>query len=155
MARVAVVGPGSVGAFFAAHLAAAGHEVLSCARRAFSEYIIESPDAPVRAQASVFTRPGDVPAGALIDVVLLCVKAHQTAGSAGWLERLCGPGVALVTVQNGVEGAELAAPYARGADLVQGVVYCAAELLSPGHVIHTTGRRLILPDDRSRGGSSN
>ena len=146
MASVAIVGPGSVGAFFAAHLAAAGHVVLSCARRPFTEFIVESPDAPVRIAADVATDPLDRRLDRLVDVVLLCVKAHQTAGAAPWLDRLCRPGVALVTVQNGLEGEERATPYARDAEVIAGVVYCGAELVAPGHVVHSSGRRLILPD---------
>ena len=71
MASVAIVGPGSVGAFFAAHLAAAGHGVLSCARRPFTDYIVESPDAPVRIAADVATDPLDDRLDRLFDVVLL------------------------------------------------------------------------------------
>ena len=57
MARVAVVGPGSVGCFFAAHLAATDHEVVSCARRPFDTYVVTSELAPVTGPAVVATTP--------------------------------------------------------------------------------------------------
>ena len=147
MARVAVIGPGSVGGFFAAHLTAAGHDVLSCARRPFTEYVVESPETPVRVPATVLTDPSQVPDGPAMDVILLCVKVHQTEEAAGWIKALCGPGVAMVTVQNGVEGHLVATPYADGGDVIAGVVYCGAELIAPGHIIHSSGRRLIISDD--------
>ncbi|MCP5027785.1 MAG: hypothetical protein GY929_16035 [Actinomycetia bacterium] len=85
MTRIAVVGPGGVGGFFAAHATANGHEVLSCARRPFTEYVIESGRAPTTQPARVVTDP------AMVDGpypwVLVGVKAHQTQGAAEWLDR--------------------------------------------------------------------
>jgi 2-dehydropantoate 2-reductase len=134
VASVAVVGPGSVGTFFAAHLAAAGHDVVCCARRPFAEYVVESPDSPVTGPARVVTDPAEV-AGAG-DVVLLTVKAHQTAGAAGWLAALCGPDTAVLVGQNGIEHRERVEPLVGSARVVPTVVYCGAELLAPGHVRH-------------------
>lgn len=149
-ARIAVVGPGSVGTFFAAHLAAAGRLVTACARRPFTEYVVESPEAPTRGPAHVVTDPAllterEAPA----EVVLLCVKSHHTAGAAPWLERLCDRGTTLVTVQNGTEGAERAAPFAHGAEVVPAVVYCGAELVAPGHIRHYARGILLVPDTPS------
>jgi 2-dehydropantoate 2-reductase len=141
---IAVVGPGSVGTFFAAHLAVAGHDVLACARRPFTEYVVESPQAPARAPAHVVTDPGEVPGP--VDWVLVTVKAHHTPGIEPWLAKLCGPATTVVVVQNGIEGAERVAPYAGEAEVVAAVVYCAAELLEPGHVRHRQDGILILPD---------
>ena len=73
-----MVGPGSVGAFFAAHLAATGRDIVACARRPFDEYVIESPSMPARAPARVVTEPSDVDDTA--DWVLVAVKSHQTDG---------------------------------------------------------------------------
>lgn len=148
MARLAVVGPGSVGTYFAAQLAAAGHDVLACARRPFSEYVVESRTAPVRMPARVVTDPGALGDAAPLDGVLLCVKAYQTRDAAPWLARLCGEGTVLVVVQNGTEGAERAAPFAGGATVVPSVVYCGAELLEPGHIVHYAAENLIVPATR-------
>lgn len=146
-ARIAVVGPGSVGTFFAAQLAAAGRHVTACARRPFTEYVVESPEAPTRGPAHVVTDPArlterDAPA----DLVLLCVKSHHTAGAAPWLERLCDDRSILVTVQNGTEGADRVAPFAHGAEVVPSVVYCGSELVAPGHVRHYARGILLVPD---------
>jgi 2-dehydropantoate 2-reductase len=144
MSRIAVVGPGSVGTFFAAHLAAAGNDVVACARRPFREYVVDSPESPVRAPAHVVTDPVELAGPA--DWVLVTVKAHHTDGAAPWLRQLCRASTKVVVIQNGVEGAERVAPHAGDAEVVPAVVYCGAELLEPGHIAHRQDGTLILPD---------
>jgi 2-dehydropantoate 2-reductase len=142
--RIAVVGPGGVGTFFAAHLASAGHDVVACSRRPFTEYIVESELAPVRGPANVVTDPDDLDGP--VDWVLLAVKAHQTDSAAAWLEALCDPDTQVITVQNGVEGRTRAEPYVNGATVWLAVVYCGAELVAPGHSRHSSHGMLIVPD---------
>ena len=146
MTAIALVGPGSVGTYMAAHLAAAGHDVIACARRPFSEYRVDSREAPVQAPARVATDPEAIDPSWTPRFVLVCVKAHQTSGAASWLARLAAPGTTLLAVQNGVEGVERLTAYAQGAEVVASVVYCGAELLAPGHVRHYTAGLLITPD---------
>lgn len=142
MARVAVVGPGSVGLFFAGHLAAAGHDVLSCARRPFDRYIIESETAPLDHEAVVLTDPGDVTEP--VDWVLFAVKAHQSEGAAAWLQALCTPETRVLIVQNGIEH-DLVDAHTNGAPTIPTVVYCGAGLVEPGHIRHTSAGYLITP----------
>ena len=147
MTRIAIVGPGSVGGFFAAHLAAAGRDVVACARRPFDRYVVESETAPVEgAPAHVVTSPGELGESEPVDWVLVGVKAHQTEGAAPWLDRLCGPETSVVVMQNGVEGESRLAPYANGGEVVAAVVYCGASLPEPGHVRHTSTGWLIVPE---------
>jgi 2-dehydropantoate 2-reductase len=142
MARVAVIGPGSVGSFFAAHLPR--HEVISCARRPFAEYVIESASAPMRAPATVLTDPADLHGP--VDWVLVGVKAHQSVGASAWFDRACGPGTVVVALQNGIEAVERLTPLVRGAEVLPSVVYCGAELIAPGHVAHSSAGYLEVPD---------
>ncbi len=143
--RIAVVGPGGVGCFFAAHLAAAGHEVVACARRPFDRYLVESDEAPVAAPATVVVDPEQLD-GDPFDWVLVAVKAHQSAGAAPWFDRVCGTGTVVVALQNGIEAVERLAPFVAGAPVLDSVVYCGAELIEPGRVRHTSNSRLIVPD---------
>lgn len=143
MARIAVVGPGSVGVFFAGHLASAGHEVVACARRRFDRYLIESPESPLDIPATVEIDPTAI-AGP-VEWVLLAVKAHQTEGAAGWLQRLCDVDTKVIVVQNGIEH-DRAAPYCNGASIIPSVVYCGAELVNPGHIRHSRSGLLHVPD---------
>jgi 2-dehydropantoate 2-reductase len=143
MSSVAVVGPGSVGTFLAAHLAAIGHDVVACARTPFDRYVVDSPESPVTGPAHVVTTPSAL--AGQVDWLLLCVKAHQTAGAAEWLQHACGPHTTVVVVQNGIEGAELARPWCNGAEVIASVVYCSAELVAPGHIEHFTRGQLVVP----------
>lgn len=145
MTRVAIVGPGAVGGFFAAQLTAAGRDVVSCARRSFDRYVVESELAPVAAPAHVVTDPAALEGGP-VDWVLVGVKAHQTPGAIPWLDRLCGPASTVVVMQNGVEGEERLGPLVHGAEVVPAVVYCGAELIAPGHIRHGASGTLIVPD---------
>ena len=145
MSRIAIVGPGSVGVYFGAHLAAAGHEVVACARRAFTDYRVDSPTDPVAGPATVVTDPSQLD-GRPFDWVLVGVKAHQTAGAADWISATCGPGAVAVVLQNGVEGVERVQPFVTGATILNSVVYCGAELLTPGHINHQSAGFLWLPD---------
>ncbi len=147
--RVAVVGPGGVGCFFAAHLAGAGHDVLACARRRFDRYVIESDTAPIEGPASVVVDPAEVGWAEPADWVLVGVKTHQTTGAAPWFDRLCGPDTIVVVMQNGIDGVARLAPLVGGAEVVAAVVYCGAELLAPGRVQNVMGGRLIVPSGPS------
>jgi 2-dehydropantoate 2-reductase len=144
MADVAVVGPGSVGVFFAAHLAAAGHNVVACARRPFDRYVVESLEFPIELDANVLIDPADV-AGP-VEWVLLAVKAHQTEGASAWLDALCTPDTKVMVVQNGIEH-DRADPFINGASSIPTVVYCGAELLEPGRIAHTSSGHLFVPDE--------
>ena len=143
--RVAMVGPGSVGSVFAAHLSSV-HDVVACARRPFDRYLIESPEVPYEGPAQVETDPASLD-GEPYDWVLVALKAHQTAGAAAWLEQTCGPDTVVVGMQNGVEAVERLTPHVNGAHVIASVVYCGAELVEPGHVRHSRSMRLIVPDD--------
>lgn len=142
-ARIAVVGPGSVGCFFAAHLSATDAEVTACARRPFERYVVRSDTAPFEGPAAVLTDPEDVTAP--FDWVLVGVKAHQTAGAAAWLDATCDANTVVVAMQNGVEAVDRLAPFVNGAAVLPAVVYCAASLVEPGEIEHQDVGRLIVP----------
>jgi len=143
---VAVVGPGSIGAYLAAQLAAVGRDPVACARRGFREYVIESSGGTLRAPARVVTDPDELRAtDAPAEWVLLAVKAHQTAAAAGWLARLCDATTTVVVLQNGVEGEEAVAPLVGAASVLPSVLYIGARLDSPGRVKHGEASRVIVP----------
>ena len=104
MIRVAIVGAGNLGAFLAAHLARAGRDVFFCARR---------PVGPVRVDGlEVVDVPFYLESPPAADIVLLTVKAQDTAGARLWLRGLCAGGQPVAVIQNGVHHAERVAPYA-------------------------------------------
>jgi 2-dehydropantoate 2-reductase len=80
--RVAVIGPGAVGATFAAAAETAGHEVLLCGRRPQPPITVERPDSSEhRLSGTVLTDPGAIEAP--VPWVLLTVKTHRWRARPG------------------------------------------------------------------------
>lgn len=147
MSRVAVVGPGAIGASLAAALAGAGHaQVTLCAQTPFDELVVESESGTFRARLPVATNPGEVGEIGEVDWVLLATKAHQTASAERWLRSLTGRGARVAVAQNGVEHEARVRPYVGDAPVVPIVVACPAERLGPGHVRRRGGLLLSVPE---------
>jgi 2-dehydropantoate 2-reductase len=143
LGRVAVVGAGAVGGFFAAKLQEAGHPVTLCVRtpieRLFLEQAGNRREAPVRI---VTTPTVEKP----VEWVFVATKAQDTAGAEPWLRRLCGSDTTVVILQNGIDQAERVKPLAPAALIIPAVVYCGAERVSPGVIVHHQSSRLIIPE---------
>lgn len=143
MTRVAVVGPGAIGATVAAAVRGAG--LVLCGRTRHERLVVEHEGGEtVVVPGPVLTEPAQV---AHVDVVLLAVKAHQTEAAAPWLAALCGPETIVVVLQNGVEQRELVGPHAGGATVLPAIVWVPAEAVAPGHVRVRGAVRLTLPDE--------
>lgn len=141
--RIAVVGVGSVGAYFGARLATAGHDVTLCVRRAFEVLRVHTDGSWLEVDTTVLTDP----AGATpVDVVLLATKAHQTPSAAPWLTALCDDDTLVAVLQNGVEHEQRVRPYVGGADILPTIVKYGGEKLEPGVVKHHTYGYLTVPD---------
>jgi 2-dehydropantoate 2-reductase len=144
--NVAVVGPGAIGATFAAAAEDAGHAVRLCGRRPAPAPVVERPDGrDHRLAADVEGDPAA--AGGPVAWVLLAVKAHQTAGAADWLRALCGPETTVAVLQNGVEQRALVGPFAGEATVLPAVVWCPAEVVAPGRVVQRGDAQLTVPDE--------
>jgi 2-dehydropantoate 2-reductase len=145
MAQIAVVGPGAVGATFAAAAERAGHAVSLHGRRAAPAPVVELPSGEEHALAGpVAAVPGDA---SPTRWVLLAVKTHQTAGVADWLAALTGPESVVVVLQNGVEHRALVEPLAGPATVLPGIVWCPSEGVAPGRVRQRGPARISVPDE--------
>ncbi|WP_239334213.1 2-dehydropantoate 2-reductase [Frankia sp. CiP3] len=140
--RLAVVGVGAVGGFFAARAAAAGADVQLCVRRRFDELVLRGPDGVFRAELPVWTSPEHAEP---VDWVLLATKAHQNAAALTWLTRLVGPDTVVVIAQNGVRQAERVAAVVPAERVLPTVVYINAEPVAPGVVEHRNYGFLHVP----------
>jgi 2-dehydropantoate 2-reductase len=144
--QVAVIGPGAVGATFAAAAERAGHDVLLCGRRPAPAPVVELADGGEHALArAVLTEPDD--AAGPVPWVLLAVKTYQVAGAARWLAALCGARTVVCALQNGVEHRELAGPLCGPATLLPAIVWCPSEVVSPGRVHQRDTARVSVPDE--------
>lgn len=147
--RVAVIGVGAVGGYFAARAAAAGAEVWLCGRRPFERLVVretgqEGLDHETEVPARIVTDPALLPDG--LDWVLLATKAHQIPAAEAWLVAAVGPGTGVVVAQNGVRHAERLGSLVRRDAVLPAVVYINAEAEGPGVIRHRAGGVMQVPD---------
>lgn len=143
---MAVVGAGAVGSYFGGMLARSGVPVTLIARPAHVEAInrdglfIDSLNFQERICVAASTNLSAARGAAF---VLFCVKTTDTETTARQLAPHLAPGVAVFSLQNGVDNiARMRA--AAGFESFPTVVYVAAALSAPGHMKHSGGGRLIL-----------
>jgi 2-dehydropantoate 2-reductase len=146
---IAVFGAGAVGSFFGALLARGGQDVRVIARGRQLEAIAADGihirsllmgDVHV-AGLRTYRRAADV---GPVDLVLVCVKANQTAAILDDIAALAGPATSIVTMQNGVDSDEgLAARFGR-AVVLPAVVYVGATVDDPGTVTHVAAGTIVL-----------
>lgn len=142
--RIALVGPGAIGATMAALLHEAGRPVLLCGRTARSSLEVRPDDRePIVIPGPVHTDPADVDGP--VDVVLLAVKDTQNEAAAPWLSRLCGSRTVVCALQNGVEQVERVGRFCPDATVVPAAVWMSAETSGPGQVRLRTDARVVLP----------
>jgi 2-dehydropantoate 2-reductase len=167
--KIAVIGAGAIGGLVGAKLALAGEDVTFMVRGANLDAIracgIRLRDADGQGQCAANVQAfDDYGAAGVQDVVVLAVKAHQVADVAGRVDRLCGPGTVIVTMQNGIpfwyfhrHGGDYAGRAVHSVDpagnlaslidpgrILGCVVYPAAELVAPGVIRHIEGNRFPL-----------
>ncbi len=131
-AAVAVIGLGSIGGVIAGQLAALDrHDVIACVRRPIDRLVVEHSEGAIEVPIRSLTDPDQ---GKPVDWVLLCTKTQDTEAAAAWLQRLCGPGTRIATLQNGIGHAERLAPFVGRAAVVPTVVYYNGERLAPDRV---------------------
>ncbi|QEC49443.1 oxidoreductase [Baekduia soli] len=151
--RVAVVGPGAIGAAVAAIALEGGHQVTLCGRTPAGSIVVCPDDGPeVVVPGPVLTDPGAAPAE--VDLVLVAVKAHQTEGAVPWLRALSPPGgqAPVVALQNGVEQRAMLRPHVSPqAPVVPSVVWFPAEVTEPGRVRLRLRPSITLPDEPGAG----
>src|SRR3974377_1725622 len=112
--RIAAMAAGAVGGYFAARLAAAGHDVFFIARGAPREAIAKH---GLKVESFLgdlhLTKPNvtDDPAKVgPVDIVLFAVKLWDTEKAAKQARPLVGENTRVITLQNGVDSVERIAP---------------------------------------------
>ena len=144
MARIVVIGPGSIGGYFAVEAARNGHELVLCSRSPFDSLTVAQLDGSIRElPLAARTDPADAVEG---DWVWIATKAHHTAAAGEWLTRSCGPRtLGIVVMQNGVEHEARVRPFVGDTPVVPVIVLCGAEAVAPGRVVHHGFATLEVP----------
>jgi 2-dehydropantoate 2-reductase len=133
---------GAVGGYFAARMAAAGHEVFFIARGANLEAIrknglkVESVHGDVRLpKPNVTDDPRQV---GPVDIVLFAVKLWDTEKAAELTRPMVGAGTRVITLQNGIDSVERVAPILGAEQTVGGAAYVATVIAAPGVIKQTS-----------------
>jgi 2-dehydropantoate 2-reductase len=139
--KLAVMGSGGVGGYLGGRLAAAGQDVTFVARGAHLAAIRAHGLALRSALGDVLIRPAqaaDDP-GAIgpVDLVIFAVKLYDTEAAVAATRPLVGPATGVVTMQNGVDSAELLARALGRDHVVGGVAQIASVIDEPGVIRHT------------------
>lgn len=141
--RIAVIGPGAIGATVAAWLAQSpGLDVTLCVRTPFSGLAIETPEGAISADPVVLTDPAQA---SPVDWVLVCTKTYDAPAAALWIERLLGPETRVAVLQNGVEHVARFAPYVPAGRIVPAMVDIPAERDAPGRVRQRREGVIVVP----------
>jgi 2-dehydropantoate 2-reductase len=142
--RIAVVGPGAIGATVAAYLHKAGHTLVLCGRTPRDELDVR-PDGgePIVVPGPVQTDPAAV--GGPVDVVMLAVKSTQLDDAARWLSELADERTVVCVLQNGVEQVELVQPHCPRSTVVPVIVWIGAEIQPEGWIRVRNDPLLTLP----------
>lgn len=145
MPRIAIVGPGAVGAVMAAWLDQTGrHQLTLCARRPLAQLHVETPQGPLVTRPLVLTDPAQATP---VDWVLVTTKAYDAAGAAAWLKGLAAGGAPVAVLQNGIEHRERFAAYLPPGQIVPVMVDAPAERTDATHVLQRSAAKLVVQDD--------
>ena len=142
--RIALVGPGAVGATVAAGLHDAGYPLVLCGRTR-RERLDVRPDGrdPIIVPGPVHTDPAELSETA--DLVILAVKTTQLDEAAGWLAVLCDENTMVCVMQNGVEQVDLVQPLCPRSTVVPAIIWFGAETQPGGWVRLRTEPTVTVP----------
>lgn len=147
--KIVVFGAGAVGSFYGGLLARGGQDVHFVARGAqlealrtrglhISSLSLGEIDVP---PLSATSRAAEI---GIADLVLVSVKAHQTAAILDDLASVTGEQTVLMALQNGVEADEVLASRFGAERVISAAVYVGATLEQPGLVHHVAAGTLII-----------
>src|SRR5215510_9820484 len=144
--KIAVMGPGGVGGYFGARLAAAKHDVTFVARGAHLE-AMRGEGLRLDSEIGGLTLPVKVAAHAreiaAADAIMFTVKLGDTEAAAEQLRGLVAQGATVFTFQNGVESAERIGKVLGAESVVAGAARINAQISAPG-VIRQQGKFAVL-----------
>ena len=144
---IAVMGAGSVGCYFGALLARAGHSVTLIGRQSHMQAINEhglrlqtaSEDIHIPLATST-----DARAVAGADVVLFCVKSTDTEIAGAQIKPHLAAHTQVLSLQNGVDNAARLQTVLGDQPVAPAVVYVATGMAGPGHVRHFGRGELVI-----------
>jgi 2-dehydropantoate 2-reductase len=147
--KIAIIGPGAMGLFFAARLQQAGQEVWVLDYRPeraahLQQYGLRLLTLEGEEQQYVLNVAHEAAAIGPCDLVLMKVKAHQTRAAAQHLPPLLQAGGIALTLQNGIGNLEIMAAVVGPQRLLAGVTMLGVTKLDVGRIRHAGHGPIIL-----------
>ncbi len=144
MTTIAIIGPGAIGLCAGAALMDNGHTVSFAGRQPFDLVTIKTEEGVFRRHVAKSIVDGAVPQA---DWVLVCTKAHQTAGAANAIRAAIGPSSRVAVLQNGVEHRSRVEPFVPAdTPIVPVVVDIPAGRLGRGEALWRGRAGLLVQD---------
>ena len=138
--KIAVIGPGGIGCLFSGLLAEAGHDVCLIDRRpdraaliTREGLMIEKNGETRQINLRAYSHPADV---GPVELIILCVKAHETAGTMPSVIALFSPQTNVLSLQNGLGNMEAVKRVVTGKNLFAGVTTHGATVIGLNHIRH-------------------
>lgn len=144
---IAVMGAGSVGCYFGALLARAGHPVTLIGRASHMQAISQH---GLRLQTATedlnipITTSTEASAVAGADVLLFCVKSTDTEAAAAQIKPHLAAHTQVLSLQNGVDNDRRLRLVLGQQPVAAAVVYVATAMAGPGHVRHFGRGELVI-----------
>ena len=144
---IAVMGAGSVGCYFGALLARAGHPVTLIGRASHMQAISQH---GLRLQTATedlnipITTSTEASAVAGADVLLFCVKSTDTEAAAAQIKPHLAAHTQVLSLQNGVDNDRRLRLVLGLQPVAAAVVYVATAMAGPGHVRHFGRGELVI-----------
>jgi len=147
--RIVVIGAGAMGSLFGGHLHASGHDVTLVTSNVAHVTAVNRDGLEIRSSGSrLRVTPKAVLkplSGDPADLLIMSVKAYKTAEAIRESRSLVGPETRLLTLQNGLDNAEMIAQTVGEAGrILAGATYEGAVLEAPGRVRHSGGGWTVL-----------
>src|SRR5262245_53285285 len=134
--KLVVMGPGGVGGYFGARLAATGNDVTFVARGAHLQAMQANGLRLDSGLGNLHLKPVKAVANAAeiptADAIIFAVKMRDTESAAESLRPLVAKGAAIFTFQNGVESGERIAKVVGAGHVVEGAARIASNIPEPG-----------------------
>ena len=156
--RIAMMGSGAVGGYFGGRMAAAGCDVTFIARGRHLAAIRDSGlriESPVLGDDRVFpARATDDPDEVgVVDYVIIGVKLWDTEAAASAVLPMLGPSTAVLTLQNGVESAEIG-NIVGPERLLGAVAFIGSAISEPGVIRHVGSMQRVVVGEPAGGTSA-
>ncbi len=138
--KVLIIGSGGVGGYYGAMLAKSGHDLFFIARGAHLGAISQN-GLTVKSLGDEFTIHPECGETAesfgVADLVIVSVKAYDTASTLGLYHSNVGSDTAILSLQNGIDNETVVAREYGNECVLGGIAFIGSRVENPGVILHT------------------